>query len=77
MTLPVSPELQKLLDRIQRGEMNFPGLMDALYASRFSGAITLHCLNGIPRQVDLGSPIRLSIVEGEKSKGLTDGGGSL
>lgn len=61
-----SPQLQKLLSLLEdpREGMNFMRLLEAIHAVRYTGPITLHCFNGTPQQVDLGAPIRLSIVEG-------------
>ena len=65
MSPPLSPALQRLLAHLEMGEgINFARLQDAIYHTKFTGPVVLHCYEGVPQQVDLGSPIRLSIVEG-------------
>lgn len=63
--MTLTPALQKLMEQLGPAEqMSFPRLLQAIYAVKFTGPITLHCRNGEPQQVDIGAPIRLSIVEG-------------
>ena len=57
--------LQKLLDRLPTPDrLDFASLQIALDSTRYTGALTIHFMNGRPRQVDLGAPVRLSIVQG-------------
>jgi hypothetical protein len=64
MTTPMSPSLRRLLDQLgPADQLDFPRFLAAIYRVSYTGSITLHCLNGIPQQIDLGSPIRLSIVD--------------
>lgn len=35
----------------------FPEVLEDLYTSRFTGTITLHFLNGMPRKVELPAPV--------------------
>lgn len=43
--------------------ISFFALADAIYRARFTGPTLIHWANGLPKQVDLGSPVRLSIVQ--------------
>ena len=63
--MTLAPTLQRLLEQLGPAEqMSFPKLLEAIHAVKFTGPITLHCFQGTPQQVDIGAPIRLSIVEG-------------
>ncbi len=39
----------------------FHTVLDMLYATKFSGAVTLHCYNGEPRILEMGKPIRVDL----------------
>lgn len=66
--MSLSPQLQSLLAQLPNGDrVDFSALLTALYHVRHTGPITLHLFNGVPKQVDLGAPIRLSIVEGQRN----------
>lgn len=68
--MTLSPALQALLARLPASDrLDFAGLLCALDAERYTGPVTLHLLNGRPQQVDLGAPVRLSIVQGESATG--------
>lgn len=58
--------VQRLLDRLPPPEegLEFQALLEALYSVRFTGPLTLDFLNGLPRQINLGQPVRLTIVQG-------------
>lgn len=60
----MSPDLQKLLDALNGGSLDFPRFIEAVYRAGYTGPFTVHCLNGVAKQIDLGAPVRLSIVEG-------------
>ena len=49
-------------------QLTFAALAEAIHSTRFTGATVIHWQNGRPRQIDLGSPVRLSIVEGLDSQ---------
>lgn len=71
MTTP--PALQKLLDRLgPTDQLDFVRLAEVIYESRFTGPTTIHWRNGVPQQIDLGPPIRLSIVQGLDSAAKPD-----
>ena len=60
----MSPTLQRLLQQLGPGErVDFSTLAEAIYDAKYTGITMIHWLNGRPRQVDLGAPVRLSIVE--------------
>jgi hypothetical protein len=62
---PLAPKLQELLAQLpQSDRLQFESLLEAVYKVRYTGSLTIHLRNGVPQQVDLGAPIRLSIVEG-------------
>ena len=44
--------------------LTFMALAEAIYSVRFTGATTIHWRNGVPKQIDLGAPVKLAIVEG-------------
>jgi hypothetical protein len=61
----VSPALTKLLAALPEADrVDFAALDAAMEALRYTGPIVVHYLNGRKRQVDLGAPVRLSIIEG-------------
>lgn len=63
--MTIAPALQRLVELLDPAEqLSFQRLLIAVYAVRFTGPVTLHCRNGVPHQVDIGAPLRLSIVEG-------------
>jgi hypothetical protein len=65
MTPTLSLSLQTLLASLPPADqLNFPRLLEAISAVRYTGPVVIHLLNGVPKQVDLGAPIRLSIYEG-------------
>ena len=67
---PLSPTLQRLLDQLPEGEsaLDFQRLLEAVYTVRFTGPLTVDFLNGQPRQISLGQPVKLAICAG----GATD-----
>ena len=74
MTIPMRPELQDLLAKIMAGpQLDYGTLMEAIHSSRFTGPLTVDFLNGVPRQINLGQPVKLSICQGlpaDSGKGL-------
>lgn len=44
-------------------EMSFLALAEAIHRAGFTGPTTIHWKAGVPMQVDLGSPVKLSIVQ--------------
>jgi hypothetical protein len=62
VTTPLSQTLQALLARLpQTEQLEVMSLFEAVYTVRFTGPITFDFLNGVPRQINLGAPIRLTI----------------
>jgi hypothetical protein len=62
----MTPQLKALLDRLPDDQrVDFDRLCAAILAIRYTGPSTIHWLNGVPKQIDLGPPIKLSIVQGE------------
>lgn len=58
----MSPALQKLLDYLPQGqELEFQRLLEAVYTIRFTGPMTIDFLNGTPKQIALGQPVKLAI----------------
>lgn len=65
----MSDTLKALLSKLDPAKgVDFQGLQCALFDSRYTGTITIHLRNGKPQQVDLGAPIRLSIIEAGLTK---------
>lgn len=61
----LAPSLQRLLDSLPPGDqLDFQRLLDAVYTVRFTGPLTIDFLNGLPRQINLGQPVRLAICAG-------------
>lgn len=74
MTPAPSKQLVELLSRLPAGQdLEYTRLMELLYETRFTGRITLDYRNGMPQQIDLGPPIKLSICHAEP--GSSPGGG--
>lgn len=65
MTPQLSHSLQKLLAGLpQSDRLAFEQIWQVIYQTRFDGPVTFHCRGGVPHQVDLGSPVKLSICQG-------------
>lgn len=66
--------LQKLLGKLDPGqELEFASFLLAIYEVRFTGRYSVDCLNGIPRQINIGEPIKLTICAGGTNGGTTGG----
>lgn len=70
MSQPKGNGVQRLLSLLPAPEegLEFPRLLEALYSVRFTGPLTVDFLNGVPRQISLGPPIRLTILQGGVDK---------
>lgn len=67
----MNDQLQKLLSSLPpEDRQGFFQLWEAIYQARITGPVTVHCFNGIPKQMSIGQPILLSIAEGQPSTGL-------
>ena len=65
--MTLRPELQKILELLNpAGHVDMARFEAALLDVRYTGITVTHWLNGRAKQIDLGAPIRLSIVEGEQ-----------
>lgn len=63
MTLP--PAIQALIAAMpQADQLGFFQFWEAVYQARYTGPITVDCLNGEPKQFSLGRPVTFSIVQG-------------
>jgi hypothetical protein len=71
----ISPSLQKLLDQLPTGDLEFARLLEAVERSRFSGPLTIDFFNGRPRQINLGQPVKLTICTGDSGERLDSRGG--
>lgn len=61
----MDPKLQKLLDALGPAEqLSFMRIAEALYQTKFTGSTEIHWFNGVPKQLNLGAPVKLAIVEG-------------
>jgi hypothetical protein len=67
-----NPAVQKLLDKLATPEVSPVELAEAIYDARYTGPITTHYRNGVPQQVDLGPPVRVTICAGMRK----DSGGT-
>lgn len=68
--MTLSPGLQRLLDQLPPGQaLDFQRLLESIYYTRFTGPMTIDFLNGIPKQINLGQPVRLAICAGGVDNG--------
>jgi len=51
-------------------QLEFAALQEAIYRVRFTGPVTIDFLNGVPRQISLGQPVKLAICQGQSAGGL-------
>lgn len=71
MSPGISPQLQKLLDLAGPGGIKSLRHLEVLVQKAgFTGPTTIHWLGGRAKQIDLGAPVRVSIVEGTPPGGL-------
>lgn len=72
----ISPTLQALLDRLPPGDrLEFGPLLAAIESVRFTGPLTVDFLNGMPRQISLGPPLKLTICQRALDNGRGSGTG--
>lgn len=65
MTTPLHEKLTELLQGLSaRDQLEFQALIDAVYRVRFTGPLTIDFRNGVPQQVNVGPPVRLTICRG-------------
>jgi hypothetical protein len=70
MPSPLEVEFQKLVDSLDvKTEPTFALILDLLYRTRYSGAITLHCYEGVPKIAECGKPIRIDLTRRNNSRG--------
>lgn len=68
-----NPALQRLLDSLPAGDLEFARLLEAVERSKFTGPLTIDFFNGRPRQINLGPPVKLTICTGDQTGGLDNG----
>lgn len=69
--MTIDDRIRSLLAALPQGEeLDFFALLQALDGSRFTGPVTFDFLNGKPRQINLGQPVKLVICHGEARDGL-------
>jgi hypothetical protein len=44
-------------------QLNFFTFWEGIYQARFTGNISVDCLNGVPRQIGIGRPLILTLVQ--------------
>lgn len=67
MAPTLAPTLQRLLDSLPPSDqLDFHRLIEAVYQVRFTGPLTIDFLNGLPRQINLGQPVKLAICTGDR-----------
>lgn len=72
---PLNQMIETFLARLpESAQLDFFGLLETLEATRFTGPVTFDFLNGKPRQINLGAPVKLTICEGFPAGGSTGGG---
>lgn len=67
----VNPQVQRLIDAAGAGGIkSLRHLEYLIQKTGFTGPTTIHWLGGRAKQLDLGAPVRLSIVEGDPPGGV-------
>lgn len=65
-----SDAIQRLMAHLaalpQGSPLDLETFTELIHVVRYTGPYTVHNRNGVPHQIDLGQPIRLSIVQGER-----------
>jgi hypothetical protein len=62
---PLNPQVEALLAQLETDPgLEFVRLLEAVHTIRFTGPLTVDFLNGIPRQINLGHPVKLAICQG-------------
>ncbi len=69
MSSPADSLQQLLASLPPDGPLDLFRFLEAVYATRFTGPYTVHNRNGVPHQIDLGAPVKLSIVQAERPPG--------
>lgn len=63
--MTLDPIVQRLIAALPpEDQLTFAALAEAVYSVRFTGFTGIHWKNGVPKQLDLGAPVKLSIVDG-------------
>lgn len=73
--MTLDPRIQRILDQLPEGPLEFQDLQQAIYNARYSGPLTFDFLNGLPKQINLGQPVKLVICQGGLDNGETAQGG--
>lgn len=72
--MTLAPTLQRLLDALPPADqLEFHALLHAVYAVRFTGPLTIDFLNGLPRQINLGQPVKLTICHADSAPAAQKG----
>ena len=68
----ISPKVQELLAQLQPSAegLDILQVFEALYNTRFTGPVGFDFLNGRPRQINLGAPVKLAICAPEGVGGV-------
>jgi len=53
--------IERLLAQLPKGDLELQTLFTSIYQTRFTGPISFDFLNGVPRQINLGQPVKLVI----------------
>ena len=74
MSPPLDSRIAALLAELRPDDrdLDFSLLLEAIHTSRWTGPVTFDFLNGVPRQINLGQPVKLVICSGslDKSNGV-------
>lgn len=67
--MTLAPTLERLLAALPAADqLEFPALLIAVEKVRFTGPLTIDFLNGLPRQINLGQPVKLAICHGDSGR---------
>jgi hypothetical protein len=53
-----SSAIERLLARLPKGDLEIQALFESIYQTRFTGPIAFDILKGVPRQINLGQPVK-------------------
>ena len=73
MSPPLDSRIAALLAQLEPADrLEFGQLLEAVHTIRFTGPLTIDFLNGAPKQINLGQPVKLVICSGalDKSNGV-------
>ncbi len=69
MPSPLEASFEQFLHTLNATEEpSFALILQVLHDAKFSGAVTVHCHQGVPKIVEMGRPIRIDLTRRPASK---------